>query len=329
MTTPVASGAGAAAAALGAAGRVLIVSHRDPDGDAIGSSIGLALALDALGIANDILLGSGAVCPATYAWLPGSDRCVTADALAVSGTAWDAVAVLDSPDLSRLGDAEALARSGGRIVVIDHHPGDGAEAAVSWVDTAAPAVGVLIWELLPLLGVTPSAEIATCLYAALVTDTGRFSYSNATPRAFRAAAGMVEAGANANEAYLAIYETRSPGAQALLTRTLARLELANGGLVAYSWISEQDFVETGADRAEAENLIDAVRPLAGIEVALLAKCSGDTVRMSLRAKGDYDVSAVARAFGGGGHRAAAGFTYAGELPMLLGNLLPMLPGGRS
>lgn len=329
MTTTAASGAGAVAAALSAAGRVLIVSHRDPDGDAIGSSIGLSLALDALGIANDVLLGSGTVCPVTYAWLPGSDRCAAADALAASCAGWDVVAVLDSPDLSRLDAAETLARSGGRIVLIDHHPGDAADAAVSWVDATAPAVGVLIWDLLPLLGVAADTAIATCLYTALVTDTGRFSYANATPRAFRAAAGMVEAGADANEVYLAIYEMRSPGAQALLTRTLARLRLENDGLVAYSWISEQDFDETGALRAEAENLIDAVRPLAGIEVALLAKCGAGTVRMSLRAKSDFDVSAVARAFGGGGHRAAAGFTYAGELTALLADLLPMLPGGHS
>jgi len=310
------------AARLRDACSVVLGSHVDPDGDAIGSLLGLARALDGAEVPCTAVLAQGDTPPATYAFLPGTDRLVSASGVAVP----EVFVALDSPDLARLGDAEPLARSADALVVIDHHPDVTIHTHLSLIDRHAPATGALVWELLPHLRVTPDTTIATCLYAALLSDTGRFSYSNTSPAALRTAAAMIEAGAHPSDIYTAIYETRSPGAQALIGRTLERITVANGGQVAYSWVTATDFAETGALPEESENLIDHVRTLRGVRAVFIAKVNGSTVRVSLRAKDDTDVSSVARAFGGGGHRAAAGFTHRGDFASLLDELLPMLPG---
>ncbi|MDZ4167541.1 MAG: bifunctional oligoribonuclease/PAP phosphatase NrnA [Coriobacteriia bacterium] len=314
----------AAGDALRGATHVVIGSHVDPDGDAIGSCLGLALALDAIGVANTLVLASGTECPTTYAFLPGSERLVSASAF--SGIP-EVFVALDSPDLRRLGDAEGLARSADVLIMIDHHPDATGEAHVNVLDDDAAATGALVWNLLPHLGAIPDARIATCLYTALLTDTGRFSYSNTTPDTLRTAAEMVDAGAHPNEIYIAVYENRSSGAQQLVGRTLSRVTLANAGHVAYSWVDAADFADTGATPEEAENLIDFVRALGGVDVVILAKVNESTTRASLRAKDDTDVGAIARLFDGGGHRAAAGLSFEGSLDELLQRLLPLLPGG--
>jgi phosphoesterase RecJ-like protein len=313
-----------AAAVLKGARSVVIGSHVDPDGDAVGSALALAAALDLADIPVTVVSANGRGCPVTYSFLPGADRFVPTAA----APAHDVFVALDSPVLARLGDAGVLAEAAGQLVAIDHHPDAAIEASVRVFDSAAAATGLLVWYLVPHLGVTPNADIATCTYTALLSDTGRFSYANTTPEALRAAAEMIESGVDPHAVYSAVYENRSAAAHALITRTLDRVTLANDGRVAYSWIDAADFTETGALPEESENLIDQLRPLAGIEVAFLAKSIDGTVRISLRAKGAQDVGTVARAFGGGGHRAAAGFTYEGTLSALLPALLQALPGGR-
>jgi phosphoesterase RecJ-like protein len=313
----------AIAAALTTASHVTIGSHVDPDGDAMGSCLGLALALDAIGIPNTPVLAEGSEAPATYAFLPGAERFAAPNAL--SGT--DVFVALDSPRTRRLADAEPLALSARTLVMIDHHPDAEPEGHLHLFDSTAAATGCLIWRLLPHMGVTPDARIATCLYAALLTDTGRFSYSNTTPRTLRIAAEMTEAGAHPHDIYTAVYENRSHGAQQLVGLALSRLTLVNGGRVAYSWVTSEDFTRVSARPEEGENLVDSIRALGGVDVVFLAKVSDDAVRASLRSKGDTDVGSVARVFGGGGHRAAAGLTFPGDLDRLLAELLPLLPGG--
>lgn len=312
-----------AAEVLSSTSHVVIASHVDPDGDAVGSTLGLAHALDRLGITTALALGSGERCPTTYAFLPGADRL----AAPVQPSEPYVLAALDCPDLRRLADAAFLAEGAEAVVLIDHHPDAVAGPHTAVFDSSAAATGVLVWRMLPFLGVEPDDEIATCLYTAVLTDTGRFSYANTTADTLRLAAEIVGAGAHPHDIYTAVYENRSAGAQQLVGRTLARVTLANEGHVAYSWITPEDFDETGARPEEAENLIDYVRALGGVDVVFLAKVNGSTVRGNLRSKADIDVSAIARELGGGGHRAAAGFTVEGDLPALLDRLLPMLPGG--
>lgn len=310
------------ASALTAGGTVVLCAHVNPDGDAIGSALALALALRKLGVDAVPTLADPLPVPVTYAFLPGSEifRPVT-------GLEPPAVFVaLDTPNPSRLGPAAKLAEKAGLVIVIDHHPDNRCFGALNLVDATAASTSQLVWRLLPALGVEADSAIATCVYTAMVTDTGRFQYTNATAQTHRDAADMIDVGVDVSGVYGAVYETRSPGALALVARVLDRIRVVNAGRIAYSWVNDEDFAETGALHEEGENLIDGVRTLRDIQVAVLIKETADGSRVNLRAKGDADVGGVARTFGGGGHRAAAGFSFAGTMEELLPRLLAELPG---
>ncbi|MBN2404388.1 MAG: DHH family phosphoesterase [Coriobacteriia bacterium] len=302
------------------ASSVVVGAHVDPDGDAVGSTLGLVLALRSIGIDASPVLPSSDAVPQTYSFLPGSELYRHVADL----TAPDLFIALDTPGFARLGDAEPLARDARKLIVIDHHPDNARYGTLSIVDASASSVGAMVWGLLGTLGVEPDARIATCLYTALVTDTGRFSYSNTSPEALRTAASMLEAGVDVQQVFTDVYESRSVGALALIGRTLERITCVQDGAIAYSWVTDDDFAETGALKAESENLIDEVRALRGARIVFLMKLNAGAVRVSLRAKGGADVGSVARAFGGGGHSAAAGFTFDGEVDALLNVLLPAL-----
>lgn len=311
------------AKAIAGASSVAICAHVDPDGDAMGSVLGLSAMLERLGKTVVPLLANGSSAPSTYAFLPGADK------LRAPGNApaCDLFIALDAPDPVRLGDAREAALASHSLIVIDHHPDNRCYGHINLVDPAAAATGEMLWRLLPALGLAPDATIATCLFTALMTDTGRFSYSNTTPDALRSAAEMIEAGANVADLFRQVYESRTPGALALVARTLSRMTRANNGAVIYSWVTPEDFTETGALPEETENLIDEIRVVRDIEAVALLKVGENSVRVSLRSKNGHDVGAVARTFGGGGHRAAAGFTHEGTLESVLAELLPLLPGG--
>lgn len=300
---------------------IAVCSHVDPDGDAVGSVLALARGLESLGREVHRVLASGKRAPVTYAFLEGAERFVRAADLPVRP---DLVFALDAPSPVRLGEAAALLE-GTQVVVMDHHPDNARFGAVNVVDPEAPSTSTLVWELLLSLAVEPDQCVLDCVFCGLMTDTGRFSYANATPRAFRTAAQLAEAGARTGWVYRNVYERRSHAALKLVARTMDRLTFANGGAVAYSWITDEDLRETGALPEETEDLIDSVRVVDGPDVVALFKCSPERVKGSLRAKDGADVGAVARALGGGGHRAAAGFTIEGTLSEAIAAVLPLLP----
>ncbi|MDO9556967.1 MAG: bifunctional oligoribonuclease/PAP phosphatase NrnA [Coriobacteriia bacterium] len=308
------------AALVRSAKSVAVGAHVDPDGDAVGSTLGLVLALRSIGLNAVPVLASGDSVPETYAFLPGSGLYRAA----IDTDVPDVFIALDTPTFARLGDAESLARSADDLIVIDHHPDNARFGTLSIVDPAASSVGGILWELLFEMDIDPDVDVATCLYTALVTDSGRFSYSNTTSRTFRIAAEMLEHGVDVQRVFTEVYESRSVGALALIGRTLERVTCVDGDSIAYSWVEDDDFTQTGALKAESENLIDEVRALRGARIVFLMKRSPGLVHVSLRAKGSADVGSVARAFGGGGHAAAAGFTFEGEIPDLLTVLLPAL-----
>jgi phosphoesterase RecJ-like protein len=312
-----------AVSALTSAGSVVVCAHVDPDGDAIGSVLGATLALRSRGIAAVPTLADSATVPITYAFLPGCELFAPAADI----PAPDVFLALDTPTPARLGSAQQLADGAPLVVVADHHPDNRHFGDVELFDPRAAATGQIVWRLLKHLGVAPTADIAYCLYVALMTDTGRFSYGNTGSRVLRDAANMVIAGADPYAAYDATYERRSPGSLRLLGVALSRITLANGGRVAYSWVGEEDLEATGTTMPETENLVDAVRQLGGVDAVFLAKVVGGNVRISLRSKTGADVGAVARQLGGGGHAAAAGATVQGDLDDALAALLPLLPGG--
>jgi len=313
----------AVAESLLAARTVTVCAHVNPDGDAIGAALALTLALRAAGVDAVPTLADTHVAPGTYSFLEGFD--LYRPALDLDGS--DVFVALDTPTWVRLGIAGKLAHSARTVVVIDHHADDACFGHLNLVDSTAPATASIIWRLLPLLGVQPTPAIAAACYVGLMTDTGRFSYSNTTPRALRDAADMIEAGARANHLYTRVYEQRSAPALALLGRVLSRITLANEGRVVYSWIGVHDLAETGALAEETENLVDAVRQTGGVDAVVIFKEDHDGVKVSLRAKcPTLDVGAIARSFGGGGHFAAAGATLALPLDDAINTVLRVLPG---
>jgi len=284
-----------------------VLCHMHPDGDALGSMLGLALALERLGKRVHRVSPDGV--PPPYDFLPGSRavrRRLPRDLppLAI---------VVDCDGLARLGPLARRTGQVAHVVAIDHHATGKAFGALRWVDPSAAAVGALLSELVAALGVPFDREIATCLYTAILTDTGRFSYTNTTARALRIAARLVQAGADPGAIYQQVYETKSLAQAALLGAALSRLSTADEGRIVLSALTRADFAATGANDSDTEGIIDQIRAVRQAEVAVLLVERGGEVRCSMRSRGRADVARVAEALGGGGHPQAAGCTVAGPL----------------
>ena len=179
---------------------------------------------------------------------------------------------------------------------------------LSYTDPDAAATCLLIWDLIPLMGVPVTKEIATCCYTGTMTDTGRFQYQNATQWVFDAAGQMVHQGADPAAIATAVFQNRTLASLLLEERMISRIQYLADGQAVMSWLYLKDFEELGAKRSDSEPLINTLRSLRGIRVACILRENQDDIRGSLRAKDHTDVASVARAFGGGGHRVAAGFT---------------------
>ena len=290
---------------------VIICGHVSPDGDCIGSALALAWALRSLGKKATCLLAKDEPVDFGLRFLPGVDEMVPACEFTSEFATFVAV---DVPHADRMGnDAKRLHAQAGDSITIDHHISDGPMSRVNYVDAEAPAAAMIVWKLLPLLGVEPDARMATCCYTGLLTDTGRFQYQNTTAEALQLAGEMVAAGVDPAEVAREVYQNRSRPSIALEKRMLGRIEYLCGGQVVMSYLKRSDFVETGAIKADAEPMIDVIRSIREIRVACMLREQEGQVRGSLRAKDDTDVSELARRFDGGGHKAAAGFTFHGSL----------------
>jgi phosphoesterase RecJ-like protein len=299
-----------ALARLRGASRLLITSHAAPDGDAIGSELGLAELAGALGLRSTIVNRDPH--PATLKFLPGlADILVRSELPAGFERDFDLAVVLECPGLDRPGLA-GLDRL--PILNIDHHLENDRYGEVNFVDEEAPAVGEMVLEMALAAGARVTPTMAACLYTALVTDTGDFRYSNATPRAFVAAAHLVTAGARPHAIAEALWEHVPERIMRLTAEVLATLELLSDGRVAVVWADRAMLERTGALPEDTENLINLPRSINGVRVAVMLKAfKDDGVRVSLRSRDNTDVQAVARRFGGGGHKNAAGCTVPGNL----------------
>ena len=286
-----------------------LCGHRNPDGDCLGSVLALAQALQSLGVAATPLLAT-AEKPKIYDFLPGYEQLLPA---AEYGDDPDVFVMLDVPEDARMDDAAAVRARARATVKIDHHPGPEDIADFAYIDVDAAAVGVLVWELLPQLGVQPTAGMARCCYAALLTDTGSFRFQNADQRAFEAAAQMVAAGAEPSLVASMVYQRKSLAALQLESRVAQRARFACGGRLVVSWMDESDLAELGATKDDCEELTDVVRQIDGPEVSVILRGMGTHIRGSIRSKTDHDVAAVAKTMNGGGHRAASGFTLYGPM----------------
>jgi bifunctional oligoribonuclease and PAP phosphatase NrnA len=314
----------AAVALLRKARRVLITSHSAPDGDAIGSELGFAELAQRLGAETAIV--NRDPCPAALDFLPGVGSITVAAALPEGFEhSHDLVAALECPGLDRSG-LDGLDRL--PILNIDHHMDNAGYGAVNYVDQEAPAVGEMVLAMVASAACPVTPTMATNLYTALVTDTGDFRYSNASPRAFEAAGRLVAAGADPAAIAEGLWENNPARVVRLTAAVLGTLEVLGDGRLAVITCDRGMLEASGARPEDTENLINIPRSIKGVLIAAFFKAFRDgAVRVSLRSRADLDVQAVARAFGGGGHKNAAGCTIQGSLAdarrALLEALLPL------
>lgn len=283
----------------------VIGGHVSPDGDCIGSALGLAWALRQLGKEVTCVLARDELPPANLGFLPGAEDLLPA--LHYKGN-FDCFIAVDVPTRERLGDAASLQAEAQLTVTIDHHEVPSVMSTLSYTDPDAPSTTCLIWELLPHLAIEATSDIAICCYTGLMTDTGRFQNQNADARAFSLAASMVASGADPAVAARSYYQNRALASVLLERYVIDHMSISDSGRAALSWLSEEDFASCKAVKADAEPMVDLLRSIHGVQVACMLREQPGEVRGSLRAKDDTDVAAIAREFGGGGHRAAAGLT---------------------
>ena len=290
--------------------RFLLTSHINPDGDAIGSELGLARLLRRLG--KGAVVWNRDQTPTIYRPLPGSERIHSGEEPPAGfPDVFDAIIVLECPSPDRTGLEKHLGAK--PIINIDHHLGNQHYGAINWVDSAAPAVGEMIYRLAQGLKLALEPETASCLYLTLVTDTGGFRFSNATPAAFEAAASLVRDGAQPEQVSQWLYESQPLAVVRLVGEMLQTLQVHEGGRIATARLTQEMFERVGAEPGDSEGLIDYPRSVAGVDaVALIRQREDGTHKVSLRSRGEVDVEKIARHHGGGGHRNAAGFALEGD-----------------
>ncbi|MCX7919152.1 MAG: DHHA1 domain-containing protein [bacterium] len=301
----------------------LILSHIYPDGDSLGSSLGLGLFL-AEGMNKQVDIGIDGAIPRQYQFLPGQYLLKQHDNLR---TEYETTVVLECPDKSRCGSVAENVRRFGLTINIDHHDTNVNFADLNYVDIAASAVGEQIYYLLTKLDRNKiSREVAICLYTAIVTDTGRFSYTNTTPAALMIVAELLTLGVSPFDINQKIYENRSLALTQLLIRMLGTIKLVDGSPVAIGYISQPMLQETGTSPRDTEGFVDYLRALENIEVAILFQDPGNgKIKVSFRSKGKVDVARLAAELaGGGGHKAAAGCTIPGTLDQVIDQVVSFI-----
>ena len=298
---------GHALGAISKADTIALACHLGPDGDALGSLLALTIALQEQGKKTVASWGSYPfTVPPHYTYMPKLDLLSPP---ADFPPAPDLMITFDAGSFERLGSLEPNARAANGLLVIDHHVSNDRFGSINLVDPDAAASAVIVYELLERMGVTLDADIATCLYTGIVTDTGRFQYRNTTPEVHRITAELLAAGAPHVEITQTIYNTHPVGYLRLAATALEKLQVRHEASLVWTWVTAEELERAQVGLEDIEALIDLVRTADVADVAVVLKQQADgKYRVSMRSKGASDVGAVATQFGGGGHALAAGFT---------------------
>jgi phosphoesterase RecJ-like protein len=303
---------------LRARDRFLLTAHEGPDGDALGSLLGMHYLLKGLGKDSVMFMAAKEFpLPIEYRFLPLEEVFHEPPADMADRT----VIFLDCGNIDRM-PVDFLASDGSRIINIDHHHDNTLFGDVNLVDTDASCTAEIVYEIARLLGVKVGKEMASALYVGLVTDTGKFMYENTDARTHRIAAELIEAGVEVDDTYRRLYERVPIEKLRLISRALDGIQRHCDGCLVLTYITAADYEATGAGEEMTEGIIDHLRSVEGAKVAALIRDLGDRGRaarkVSLRSSGgDVDVSAIARKTGGGGHKRAAGFSTDLELDELV------------
>lgn len=298
----------------------LIVSHISPDGDTLGSALALSLALQGIGKRTQLIVHDSI--PDNLLFLPGISQFK-----APSRISWQ-------PDCIVMVDCASLDRSGGNwlapyltqvpLLVIDHHKVGDITGTVDVIEPRAAATGELIYLLLQKLGIVIKPDIATCLYAALVSDTGGFRFINTTPRTLFIAGALLECDLDLQEINIHLFERRSKKNAFLYGLALQHLQQSEDLALVWTYLSQEDLATVDAAGADAANMSNAPMLLPGVKVGVTFTEENGKVKISFRGRRGYDVATVAAKIGGGGHASAAGATVSGALTEVMPQVLALL-----
>lgn len=293
---------------ISAAGSILITTHEGPDGDAVGSSLALANYLREIG--KDVTLHLCDPIPEIYRFLPMVETATQS----LPDRDYDLCFVLDVGEFRRAGKQVGECKRITSFINIDHHKTSELFGLVNLIDIRAAATGVLIHRLIKAAGGEISLAAATCIYVALITDTGSFRYSNANPEAFAVAGEMIEKGVNAWDISSRLYESQPRARIELLSLALSTLAFSDCGRFASITVTLDMYEKTGTDAELTDGFVNYPRSVSGVEVAIFFRqLSENAFKVGFRSKGKIDVSRLAEGFGGGGHHNAAGCNVDGTI----------------
>ena len=289
--------------------RFVLSSHARPDGDAIGSELAMAYALRALG--KDVRVVNQDAAPEALMAFPGVPAIeIAPDA----GGEFDAAIIMECGDLARTG-VTGLDRA--FVINIDHHPGNTAYGHINWFDSGAAACGEMVFDLIGALGVPLSVEMATHVYLAILTDTGGFHYSGISARTFDICRQTIEAGVDPVRVARNVFDSSTMGRLKLFGAALNAMQLDATGRVAVMYLDHEMARAAGATYEDTEGLINQPLTVKEIQAVVFFKhIEGEQYRVSMRSKGNVDIGAIAKTFGGGGHKNAAGCTATGPIDAL-------------
>lgn len=295
--------------ALRAAPSVAVLAHVFPEADAIGATLGASLALREAGKVTAAY--NADPLPPELLSLPGATEVVREVPIA---RPYACYLVVDTSNLERTGGLLSGRPAGAVVLNVDHHAGNSRFGDVNWVESQASSAGEMVYRILRRGGFAIGKAVATNLYAAILTDTGAFQYGNTTPEALRAAAELVECGAAVEEIATWLYGNRDPREWHLLGEALAGLRVSADGRLAWIEVTSAAQARAGLGLEVTEDFINYARAVRGVQIAVAFKeVSAAQVKVSFRSRGDLDVARLAEAFGGGGHRNAAGCTLHASL----------------
>ena len=297
--------------------RFVISSHARPDGDSIGSQVAMAYALRQLG--KQVLIVNADPAPPPLQQFPGVDDIVLATK--IDGM-FDAAIIMECGDLTRTG-VEGLDRC--LVINIDHHPDNTSYGAINWFDAGAAACGEMVFDLVAALGVRLTVNIATHIYVAILTDTGSFHYSNISPRTFDICRRALEAGVDPVRVARNVYDSNNMGRLKLFGAVLSTMQIDATGRIAIVYLDHDMARAAGGTYEDTEGLINLPLTVKEIQAVVFFKqIEGEQYRVSMRSKGEIDVSSVAKEFGGGGHKNAAGCTVSGGIDQLQKQFVAMI-----
>ncbi|MEA3493421.1 MAG: bifunctional oligoribonuclease/PAP phosphatase NrnA [Candidatus Margulisiibacteriota bacterium] len=293
--------------ALKGARTALVVSHVDPDGDSIGSMISMAMIMTSMGINTDMYSKDGI--PRVYRFLPWMEKVKNE---LRNDLNYDLLVAVDSSSKNRLGDDVDIREIANKVINIDHHPDNTNYGDMNFVEKCSSAAE-LVYRLAKYLEVEITEEMAENLYAALITDTGNYRYENTSAATFEMAGDLIKAGVDTHDITTKIYDTKSIASIHMLALALATLETSPDRKAAWITVTQEMMDRIKAKGEDLVGLVDIIRSIEGVEVAIQFREDHNKVKVNLRSKEKVNVSDIAKRFGGGGHIRAAGAIISGNI----------------